>query len=50
VLPADKKWFTRVAISTIILETLKGLKLDYPVLPKEEKDKLEEVKTKLLKE
>jgi PPK2 family polyphosphate:nucleotide phosphotransferase len=50
VLPADKKWFTRIAISTIILDTLKGLKLDYPVLPKAEKDKLEEAKTQLLKE
>jgi len=44
VLPADKKWFTRIAISTIILDTLKSLKLEYPVLPKAEKDKLEEAK------
>ncbi|HZY38045.1 MAG TPA: polyphosphate kinase 2 family protein [Mucilaginibacter sp.] len=50
VLPADKKWFTRIAISSIILDTLKGLKLEYPVLPKEEKEKLEEAKTLLLKE
>lgn len=50
VLPADKKWFTRIAISTIILDTLKGLKLDYPVLPKAEKEKLEEAKEKLLNE
>ncbi|MDR3694956.1 polyphosphate kinase 2 family protein [Mucilaginibacter sp.] len=48
VLPADKKWFTRVAISTIILDTLKGLKLKYPVLPKEEKAKLEEAKKLLM--
>lgn len=50
ILPADKKWFTRIAISTIILDTLKGLNLLYPVLPKEEKDKLEEAKKKLLEE
>jgi PPK2 family polyphosphate:nucleotide phosphotransferase len=50
VLPADKKWFTRIAISTIILDTLKGLKLNYPVLPNDEKEKLEEAKEKLLKE
>jgi PPK2 family polyphosphate:nucleotide phosphotransferase len=50
VIPADKKWFTRIAISTIILETLKGLKLEYPVLPTEEKDKLEEAKKMLLKD
>ncbi|BAU54522.1 polyphosphate kinase 2 family protein [Mucilaginibacter gotjawali] len=50
VLPADKKWFTRIAISTIILDTLKGLKLKYPVLPKEEKAKLEDAKKKLMGE
>jgi PPK2 family polyphosphate:nucleotide phosphotransferase len=50
VLPADKKWFTRIAISTIILDTLKGLKLKYPVLPKAEKEKLEEAKKTLMKE
>ncbi|MGY4537820.1 PPK2 family polyphosphate:nucleotide phosphotransferase [Mucilaginibacter sp. UYNi724] len=44
VLPADKKWFTRIAISKIILQTLKDLKLQYPVLPKEEIARLEETK------
>lgn len=44
IIPADKKWFTRVAISTIILNTLKSLKLKYPVLPAAEKDKLERAK------
>jgi polyphosphate kinase 2 (PPK2 family) len=47
IIPADKKWFTRLAISTIILETLKGLDLKYPVLPKEEKDKLDEARKSL---
>jgi PPK2 family polyphosphate:nucleotide phosphotransferase len=50
VIPADKKWFTRIAVSTIILETLKALKLKYPVLVKEEKDKLDESKELLEKE
>ena len=50
VVPADKKWFTRIAISAIILDTLKGLKLDFPVLPRAEKEKLEEAKERLLKE
>ena len=49
VLPADKKWFTRIAISTIILETLKDLKLTYPVLPKAEKDTLDEARKVLEK-
>lgn len=50
VVPADKKWFTRIAISTIILDTLKSLKLTYPVLPEEEKDKLEQSRIALEKE
>ena len=48
VLPADKKWFTRIAISTIILETLKGLNLKYPELPEIEKQKLAVAKEKLV--
>ncbi|MDP9048892.1 MAG: polyphosphate kinase 2 family protein [Bacteroidota bacterium] len=50
VIPADKKWFTRIAISSIILDTLMKLKLGYPVLPKEEKEKLEEAKKTLLRD
>ena len=50
VIPADKKWFTRIAISTIIRDTLKGLKPEYPVLPKEEMDKLKEAKQLLEKQ
>ena len=48
VIPADKKWFTRVAISTIILEQLELLKLEYPVLPQEEMKKLGGAKKLLL--
>jgi PPK2 family polyphosphate:nucleotide phosphotransferase len=50
VIPADKKWFTRIAISSIILETIKELKLKYPVLKKAEKDKLADIKKTLEKE
>jgi len=50
VIPADKKWFTRIAISEIILNTIEELKLKYPVLPKVEKDKLQEIKAILEKE
>jgi len=49
VIPADKKWFGRIAVSTIIHDVLKGLDLKYPVLPKAEKEKLEEAKKVLLK-
>jgi len=48
VVPADKKWFTRLVISTVILDTLKGLNLEFPVLAKEGKDKLEMAKSQLL--
>ncbi|RYZ97958.1 MAG: polyphosphate kinase 2 family protein, partial [Sphingobacteriaceae bacterium] len=41
IIPADKKWFTRIAVSTIILETLKRLDLKYPVLPPEDAAELQ---------
>lgn len=50
VIPADKKWFTRIAISTIIRDTLKKLKLEFPVLPKDEMEKLQEAKQLLEKQ
>ncbi len=30
VIPADKKWYRNLAISEILVEAMKGLKLDYP--------------------
>jgi PPK2 family polyphosphate:nucleotide phosphotransferase len=47
IIPADKKWFTRIAISAIILDHLRDLKLQYPVLAESEKEKLEVIKKKL---
>lgn len=47
VIPADKKWFTRIAISNIIVETLKSLDLQLPELDAEEKNKLQECKRRL---
>lgn len=49
VLPADKKWFTHLAISAVILNTMKSLALTYPVLPKDEKAELEAARQELLK-
>jgi PPK2 family polyphosphate:nucleotide phosphotransferase len=49
VIPADRKWFARIAISTIIVETLKDLKLEYPELQPEEAEKLKEIE-RLLEE
>lgn len=47
ILPADKKWFTRIAISTIVLETLKSLKLQDPKLSDDERAKFDQVKKEL---
>jgi len=32
IIPADRKWYSRVSISEIIVKTLEGLRLDYPKL------------------
>jgi len=41
IIPADYKWFTRVAIADIIISRLKSLKLSYPtVTPQHNKDLL----------
>ncbi len=50
VIPADKKWFTRIAISQIILDVISELKLKYPVLPKSEKEELQQIKVSLEKQ
>ncbi|RCH55394.1 polyphosphate kinase 2 family protein [Mucilaginibacter hurinus] len=50
VIPADKKWFSRIAVSAIILDTLKSLDLKYPVLPAEEKAELQNMASLLQNE
>jgi PPK2 family polyphosphate:nucleotide phosphotransferase len=32
VIPADNKWFTRLVVAAVIVETLEGLEVDFPVL------------------
>lgn len=44
IIPADKKWFTRLAVSKIILEKLESLNLQYPTLSAEALAKLQEAK------
>jgi len=44
IVPADKKWFTRLAVSEIIIKTLESLDLKYPVVSEEQKAELEEAK------
>lgn len=50
IIPADKKWFTRLAISEIIVDKLKSLDLEFPVLGEEETAKLSETQSILLSE
>jgi PPK2 family polyphosphate:nucleotide phosphotransferase len=50
IIPADKKWFARLAISEIIEDRLKNLDLKFPVLGAEETLKLSETKNALLAE
>ena len=50
VIPADKKWYTRLAVSQIIAEKLESLNLQYPKLPKAEVEALAGYKDQLLKE
>jgi PPK2 family polyphosphate:nucleotide phosphotransferase len=40
VVPADKKWFTRVAVSEIIVEKLESMNLKYPKVSEEHKRNL----------
>lgn len=50
VIPADNKWFTRLAIAEIMYLQFESLKLKYPEVSPEEKAKLEVAKQELLKE
>jgi PPK2 family polyphosphate:nucleotide phosphotransferase len=48
--PADKKWFTRIAVGKIIVEALKELNPQYPTLPERERENLEEYREWLTKD
>lgn len=50
IIPADKKWFTRIAISKIIVETLRSLDLKLPELSDTQKGELEESRKRLKSE
>jgi PPK2 family polyphosphate:nucleotide phosphotransferase len=38
--PADKKWFTRLVVSNVIIDTLQSLNLEYPELDENQKKNL----------
>jgi PPK2 family polyphosphate:nucleotide phosphotransferase len=44
VIPADKKWFTRLAVSEIIVKKLESMKLSYPTVTEQHKIELAEAK------
>ena len=50
VIPADRKWFMRMAVADAIVEALESLKLEYPEVDEEKKKELEAARALLLKE
>jgi len=48
VVPADNKWFTRLVVGSIVVETLKELDLSYPVVSAAKHRQLAEVRKQLL--
>ncbi len=49
VVPADHKWFTHLAVSEIIVGTLKGLRLHYPTVTKAQRLQLKTARKALLR-
>jgi hypothetical protein len=49
VVPADNKWFTRLVVSAVVVDTLEELKLSYPKVDAAKRKELEEAKKLLLK-
>ena len=50
IIPADRKWAMRAAVSDIITTTIKDLPLAYPTVPEDEKARLAQAKEQLLAE
>jgi len=48
VVPADNKWFTRLVVSTVIVETLESLNLAYPKVDEAKRKELEAAKKILI--
>ena len=48
VVPADNKWFTRLVVSAVLVETLESLDLSYPKVDTEKRKELEAAKKILL--
>jgi PPK2 family polyphosphate:nucleotide phosphotransferase len=50
VIPADHKWLARVAVASIVVDAMEGLKLDYPKVEGEALAEMEKVRKALLAE
>jgi len=50
IIPADHKWFTRLAVANIICDRLKSLNLNYPTVSAEHRQRLLEAKESLKRE
>jgi len=50
IIPADKKWFSRVAIGNIIAKTMKNMHIRMPEISEDEANALKTAKEKLVKE
>lgn len=44
IIPADKKWFTRLAVSEVIVQTLESMDLHYPKVTEEHRREIEEAR------
>jgi len=47
IIPADKKWFTRLAVSEVLVQKMESLNLHYPIVTDEHKKELLEAKKML---
>jgi PPK2 family polyphosphate:nucleotide phosphotransferase len=50
VIPADDKWYTRLAIAAIIIQKFATLKINYPVVNQAQKEELQKAKVQLMTE
>jgi hypothetical protein len=50
VVPADKKWFTRLVVASAIVEAVEQLDLTYPKVDQEKKNELAKMRAALEKE
>jgi PPK2 family polyphosphate:nucleotide phosphotransferase len=50
VVPADHKWFTRLVVAAVVVETLRSLKVDYPEVGPDKKKELSAARAALKRE